>query len=167
MCAVNETMRAVMIIKGTNFVHDANQSNTDLDKTVLHLVQYHHQHQQHYHQQHTQEKNAPPTIDETIVTPTWIMGGLGGNLSQQLANINALYQFEPMQLNGVLLSDENICCVLPPGQHRIHVSAGLFCGLFPMAGLVHASTTGLQWNLGTGLTLIDRSYPYSHTTRAS
>lgn len=81
-----------------------------------------------------------------------VVGGLGGNFSHELANVNILYLFKHRKI--FLFSDENIAFLLQPGQHTIRARhpgneiRRIFCGLIPMGGRCNSITTnGLRWNL--------------------
>jgi len=69
--------------KGAKVIHDPDQDTTDLEKCVMHL---------------------PNTIKSTLV-----LGGLGGNFTQSLANMNVLFKFANRRIT--LLSDEKKCSI--------------------------------------------------------
>jgi len=84
-----------------------------------------------------------------------VLGGLGGNFSHELANVNILYLFKHRKL--FLFSDQNIAFLLHPGHHIIRARnpgneiRRIFCGLIPMGGRCNSITTkGLRWNLQKG-----------------
>eukprot|EP00241_Pyramimonas_parkeae_P012117 CAMPEP_0114245330 /NCGR_PEP_ID=MMETSP0058-20121206/11833_1 /TAXON_ID=36894 /ORGANISM="Pyramimonas parkeae, CCMP726" /LENGTH=222 /DNA_ID=CAMNT_0001358365 /DNA_START=572 /DNA_END=1240 /DNA_ORIENTATION=+ len=77
-----------------------------------------------------------------------IVGGLGGRMDHEFANINALLQFP--QIPAVLISDDCFLSVLSPGRHQIIpdlLIEGRTCGLIPLCGPTIVTTTGLKWNL--------------------
>jgi thiamine pyrophosphokinase len=74
-----------------------------------------------------------------------ILGALGGNLSQEMSNLNAMFQHEARL---IFVSDNNITFLLKPGRHKIHSYETLKCGLIPIGNKVaNISTEGLKWNL--------------------
>jgi len=75
-----------------------------------------------------------------------ILGGMGGNFTQELSNLNALYENKPRRI--VLLSDENVLFLLKPGKHVIACQPLTKVGLIPLGERCEeATTTGLKWNL--------------------
>jgi len=81
--------------------------------------------------------------------PTVVLGGLGGRMDQQLANIHILYKFLPRKI--YLLSLDQAIWLLPRGKHHVVCSKdieGPLCGLIPVGSTCHeTTTTGLRWNL--------------------
>jgi thiamine pyrophosphokinase len=74
-----------------------------------------------------------------------VVGGLGGNLSQELSNFNCMFQH---QFKIIFVSDVNIVFLLKEGHHIIHCFPNLKCGLIPLGGPCQEITTeGLKWNL--------------------
>jgi thiamine pyrophosphokinase len=122
-------------VQGVSIVRDPNQDTTDLEKTLSRI-------------EDLAIVHAPILVSKLAEANvcTWILGGLGGNFSQQLANINTLYSFA--HLRPVLVSDENICFHLAKGFHKILTYPKLYCGIFPLSHTARARTQGLQWNLG-------------------
>lgn len=83
-----------------------------------------------------------------------VLGALGGRFDHEMGNINVLYRFSNVRI--VLLSDDSSIFLLPrTHRHEIHIERsveGPHCGLIPMgAPSSSSSTTGLRWNLGTGI----------------
>jgi thiamine pyrophosphokinase len=96
-------------------------------------------------------KSFPKRIDEieelcyTQDVLFVVMGGLGGNLSQELSNFNCMFQ-HPFKI--IFVSDINIVFLLKPGHHIVHCFPNLKCGLIPLGGPCEEITTeGLKWNL--------------------
>lgn len=107
--------------KGTKIIRDHDQDTTDLTK-VLNEIEI-------------------VSKDQMIV----ILGALGGNLSQEMSNLNAMFQHEARL---IFVSDNNITFLLKPGRHKIHSYETLKCGLIPIGNKVaNISTEGLKWNL--------------------
>lgn len=83
-----------------------------------------------------------------------VLGALGGRFDHEMGNINVLYRFSNVRI--VLLSDDSSIFLLPrTHRHEIRIERsveGPHCGLIPMgAPSSSSSTTGLRWNLGTGI----------------
>jgi len=79
-----------------------------------------------------------------------ILGGLGGNLSHQFANINVLYKYRHRQI--VLIGRENVAILLSSSPTKIKFSSAtkrtVYCSLVPVGQEVREVTTqGLKWNL--------------------
>lgn len=87
-----------------------------------------------------------PELDEF---PTVVLGGMGGRMDQQLANIHILYKFLPRKI--YLLSLDQVICMIPRGKHHVVCSKdieGPLCGLIPIGSICKEATTcGLRWNL--------------------
>eukprot|EP00871_Galdieria_phlegrea_P004430 jgi/Galph1/4989/GphlegSOOS_G3622.1 len=81
--------------------------------------------------------------------PVVVLGGMGGRVDQQLANIHILYKFLPSKI--YLLSLDQVMWLIPRGKHSVICSKdieGPICGLLPVGSVCRqASTTGLRWNL--------------------
>ncbi|GJQ13701.1 hypothetical protein GpartN1_g5492.t1 [Galdieria partita] len=81
--------------------------------------------------------------------PTVVLGGIGGRMDQQLANIHVLYKFLPRKV--YLLSLHQVIWLIPRGKHHIICSKdteGPLCGLIPIGSICReATSTGLRWNL--------------------
>eukprot|EP00238_Polyblepharides_amylifera_P003695 CAMPEP_0196582570 /NCGR_PEP_ID=MMETSP1081-20130531/39566_1 /TAXON_ID=36882 /ORGANISM="Pyramimonas amylifera, Strain CCMP720" /LENGTH=308 /DNA_ID=CAMNT_0041903179 /DNA_START=195 /DNA_END=1121 /DNA_ORIENTATION=- len=78
----------------------------------------------------------------------FVVGGLGGRLDHEFANLNSLYLFPDLPV--VLISDRCLLILLPPGRNTIIPDLsveGPVCGLVPLAGPAVVSTQGLRWNL--------------------
>jgi thiamine pyrophosphokinase len=82
---------------------------------------------------------------------TAVLGGLGGLLSHQFANMNASLNAcrDPRFLPLVFLDEHEVCLVIRPGRTRfVRVDSGVHCALVPLFGPVGKVTTrGLQWDL--------------------
>lgn len=81
---------------------------------------------------------------------TAVLGGLGGYLSHQLANLSeAVAQAGDPGLGPLFfVGDDEVCFVLGAGETRMRTPFRLNCSLVPLAGCAHSvTTTGLQWNL--------------------
>ena len=102
-------------------MRDPDQNTTDLEKCLAHLIEFDH-----------------------VV----IIGGLGGNFTQTLSNLNALYLFPYKKIS--LVSDENVVCLLKPGYHKISCQVGTKVGLIPLGSKCDGiNTKGLKWDIGT------------------
>jgi thiamine pyrophosphokinase len=84
---------------------------------------------------------------------TAVLGGLGGLLSHQLANMNALLRISMSQdadfRNPLMFLDEReTCLVLRPGVTRFEDVDPVHCALVPLFGEAsHVTTKGLRWDL--------------------
>lgn len=77
---------------------------------------------------------------------TYVLGSLGGNLTQELSNLHLLYLYRHLRL--IYLSESNCAFLLTPGVHRILTSWKGHCGLVPLgAPVAGVRTKGLRWNL--------------------
>lgn len=78
-------------------------------------------------------------------------GAFGGRLDQTMANLNMVYKYAGRFERFLLLSDECLAFLLPPGRHVIEPNAALesgTCGLVPLGGRCdRVRTTGLRWDL--------------------
>jgi len=106
--------------KGVRVVEDKDQDSTDLEKCLHEL------------------KSSKNIL---------ILGGLQGNITQTLANLNSLYAFSNI-IQPLMLCQENIGFILTPGKHEIHCKKKVKVGLIPLGVPVFPVTThGLKWNL--------------------
>jgi thiamine pyrophosphokinase len=82
---------------------------------------------------------------------TAVLGGLGGLLSHQMANLNAaLAASMPTEYTPfIFLDEQETCIVLGPGKTSfVDVEKGLHCALVPLYGPASdVTTSGLKWNL--------------------
>ncbi len=80
---------------------------------------------------------------------TAVLGGLGGFLSHQMANLSELLPqstgsgLEPL----FMLGEQEICFVLRPGRTLLRHAPQHNCSLLPLYGETRVTTQGLQWNL--------------------
>jgi thiamine pyrophosphokinase len=112
--------------KGVQIQCDRSQDTTDLEK-VMQLFE---------------ESEVNRVIKDSLLV---VLGGLGGNLSQELANFNCMFQH---RFKIIFASDVNIVFLLKEGHHVIHCLPNLKCGLIPLGGPCEDITTeGLKWNL--------------------
>jgi len=123
--------------KGTTIMRIQDPDTTDLEKCLL--------------QMNDIEKRQGQTFSNVFV-----IGGLGGNFSHELANVNILYKYHQRRI--FLLSELNLSFLLLPGKHMICTtpphSQGLqriFCSLSPVGTKCRSITTkGLRWDLVVG-----------------
>jgi thiamine pyrophosphokinase len=74
-----------------------------------------------------------------------VFGGLGGCLSHEFANMNALFD---SSCPTILMSDTNMAVLLRPGRSLIRCPSGkLYCSLIPLDGPSKITATGLRWPL--------------------
>ncbi|XP_065888881.1 thiamin pyrophosphokinase 1-like [Dysidea avara] len=116
--------------KGSDVVQVDDQDTTDLTKCFNHITHL--------------NNTGIVKVDNIVVmnAASW------GRFDQIIGNINSLFL---IAAPPILLSDDSLVTLLPPGQHHIPVNTGLeegHCGLIPIAGAVQSVTTsGLKWNL--------------------
>jgi len=108
----------------TQIILDKDQNTTDLQKCLNHL--------------------------KSDIEGILVIGG-GGNLTQELANINALFKNPEKKI--MIYSDTNLLFLLQPGVHLIHCPSSAKVGMIPLGGACeNVKTNGLRWNLeGTQL----------------
>jgi len=110
--------------KGTKIMKQTSQDDTDLEKCLNHVT-----------------KNSKETNKKIL-----LCGGLGGNLSQELANLSSLFQFLDCKI--FVLTDFNLALVLKSGLHTILLPNGSTVGMFPLGNVCkYSQTDGLKWNL--------------------
>ncbi len=82
---------------------------------------------------------------------TAVLGGLGGLVSHQLANLSNALEPSTSRHFGPLffMGEQEICFVLPAGSTLIHCPfRNIHCSLVPLFGTVESVTTsGLRWNV--------------------
>jgi len=106
--------------KGTDIIKDNDQNSTDLQKCL----------------------NIIDNRWESVL----ILGGMGGNFTQEISNLNVLYLYPNKKI--FFLSNENLLFLLWPGEHLIHCRSETKVGLIPLGCSCHSiTTTGLKWNL--------------------
>lgn len=81
--------------------------------------------------------------------PIIICGGLGGDLSHTMANIESVVQYSRKIDNPLyLLSDDNMACVLWEGSHTIRVAPNMYCGFIPLVSSCQVtSSSNLKYTL--------------------
>ncbi len=126
-------------------VKDSDQDSNDLDKSLAILKT---------------ELNSEASQQQSVL----VLGAMGGRFDQEMANVNALYQWRGVFKRLVLVDVENTCILLEPGLvHRIlpmvsrgdeqgegdwKVLEGRYCGLLPLGQeAACVRTSGLCWNL--------------------
>ena len=85
-------------------------------------------------------------------TGAQLAGGLGGRLDHTLSSLSTLHKWPHLHL--VLWGEGNMAQLLTPGKHTIRPAKGVegpTCGLVPLNGPAHLTSTGLKWNLGKPL----------------
>lgn len=108
---------------GSLVVRDLNQDTDDLTKSIEFL--------------------RPRLSSDSRVI---IVGGLGLNITQELANLNAFFLFPELDL--FFLSDYNVIASLGPGGHTLVAPGRFGCGMMPLGSpCSRAVTTGLRWNV--------------------
>lgn len=104
--------------KGSKIIEEKDQNSTDLEKCL------------------------------NEVSEKWrviVLGGLEGNFTQSLANLNTLYSFKH---EISVLGQENVIFFLRPGKHLVHCKKLTKVGLIPLGLPCNSITTkGLKWNL--------------------
>lgn len=115
---------------GSQVVHDANQDTTDLQKALSAV-------------------NLLARRDERLQKALLVVvGGLGGNISQELSNFNCMFEMPERRM--CFVGDTNIVLLMHPGTHNIMCPPGVKCGMIPLGAPVHSiSSKGLKWNLST------------------
>jgi thiamine pyrophosphokinase len=120
-------------------IRDPNQNNTDLDKALIYLTSK--------LEEDEYGNQSPLASDDHAIC---VLGGLGGNLSQILGNINTLYLFSHLKI--YLLSNDNISILLRKGKNRIRLREGMYCSIIPFTSSPFSATNGvgdLKYPLGT------------------
>ena len=113
--------------RGTQIICETRQDNTDLSKTLSHLP--------------------------TTLTSVYILPPFTGRFDHVLACVNSLYEWNQSHpsIPAFLISDSNLCFLLPVGNNRLTFppgTEGQFCGLVPMGEPANCvTTTGLKWNV--------------------
>lgn len=114
---------------GVDVVHDVCQDTNDLDKCL----------------QAAATEPDPGTL--TVV----ILGAFHGRFDQIMASIHALFKWQGVFHEMIMLADDSLGCLLRPGTTHlgiIHGIEGPGCALVPIAERVEqVSTYGLVWNL--------------------
>jgi len=115
--------------KGTSIILDTSQDTTDLQKCMELVSEL--------------EENTGVRYNNIFIA-----GGLGGNTSHEMANINTLFLYKERKM--ILVSNTNIGWLLEPSQfHEIDCRVETKCSLLPLGQNVEKATTnGLKWNLG-------------------
>ncbi|PIK50419.1 putative thiamine pyrophosphokinase 1 [Apostichopus japonicus] len=80
------------------------------------------------------------------------LGAFGGRFDHMMSIINTLFDItKTVKYPVYLIGDDNIACLLRPGNYAIEVDTGLeegWCSLIPIGGKCkHITTTGLKYNL--------------------
>ena len=75
----------------------------------------------------------------------------GGRLDHELSNLHTLLKHPSGQPPLWLLSESCLIKSLSEGQHSLDMGSralrGQHCGLLPLTGATHVTTSGLRWNL--------------------
>ncbi|GAM27525.1 hypothetical protein SAMD00019534_107010 [Acytostelium subglobosum LB1] len=126
--SIDEAVREYYTKIGVPITTDPSQDSTDLMK-AMELV-----------------REVEQTHDITF-SNIYVSGGLGGNISHEIANINNMHMNPDTRM--VLFSEGNIAWYINPKfKHTIHLKSGVNCSVIPFAGTVdEVTTTGLRWNL--------------------
>ena len=119
---------------GVNIVQQYDQDYNDLDKSIR-------------------------SIPESYKT-CFVYGAFGGRFDQEMASVQALFNYIDKVGQIWLFSDQNAAILLKPGEHRIYcpnfgdeipqpsLGEGPTCGLIPIGHpCEQVTTSGLKWNL--------------------
>jgi len=95
---------------------------------------------------------AIPPVRSLGKTPSvLVLAAAGGNITQELSNLNVLYKFRGSQYFSrlMMLSTENLLFLLEPStEHVIHCAPGTKVGLIPLGHKCEGvNTRGLRWDL--------------------
>lgn len=128
-----EAMTLVRALGATAVVHTPDQDETDFSKSLIQLE---------------------PKIKDTKVRTVVVISQTSGRLDQIMANINTLHRSSKFCSADriLLLSDNSLSFLLPPGKHTIHIPQPLvtrqdWCALIPFRDATLLRTSGLKWNL--------------------
>jgi len=111
--------------KGASAINLPSQDSTDLDKTLNYL-------------------DKMP--DQDKYTHIMIVGALGGNASQEMANYHSCWAYPKRQI--ALIGELSVAFHLIPGSHIIQAARGIKCGILPLGNRCKSiTTTGLKWDL--------------------
>jgi len=118
---------------GTRIIRDRDQSCNDFYKALSEL--------------RSMQLEQYPLSRMTVMA----LGAFGGRFDQEMAAINALYEWDQVFERLLLLSEQNLGFLLSPGRHRVVPNTlveGPTCGLLPVGGACRGVTTrGLKWDL--------------------
>jgi thiamine pyrophosphokinase len=115
---------------GSQVVHDSNQDTTDLQKALSAVSLL---------------SRRDERLQKALLV---VVGGLGGNISQELSNFNCMFESQDHRI--CFAGDTNVVMVMHPGMHTILSPPGIKCGIIPLGCPVDKVTTkGLKWNLST------------------
>ncbi|TMW62092.1 hypothetical protein Poli38472_009585 [Pythium oligandrum] len=117
--SLRDDVRAFYESKGTKVVHDPDQDSNDLDKCLQLL----------------RDLQKPESPKFSVM----IFGAMGGRFDQEIQNINALFRWDSVFEQIMLLSEETTTRLLRPGFHHV-VEPNLHfetrtCGLVPLDGV--------------------------------
>lgn len=80
-----------------------------------------------------------------------VIGGLGGRIDHSFHSLHHLYlSFQQNEQLVYLISPENVSFLLPPGTSELETPLrflGKTCGLIPLSGSAHITTSGLEWDV--------------------
>jgi len=126
-------------------IFDPNQDTTDLQK-CLSLAR------DLFEKKSKKSKNSDNKEDKREDLARVIaLGGLGGNFSHEMANIQALFLDQHNFASIVLVSQDNVATLLTPNttHHILVPKEGCACSMIPIGTPCEkVTTTGLQWNVG-------------------
>lgn len=130
--SLRDDVREFYAAKGTRIIQDPDQDSNDLDKCLRLLEEL--------------QKCGESKFS------VMIFGAMGGRFDQEIQNINALFRWDGVFDQIVLLSEDTTARLLVPGVHHLlkpnlHFETRT-CGLVPLAGTCTSTvTTGFKWNL--------------------
>ena len=120
--------------RGVRIEREPEQETHDFDKCLRWLLE---------------QRRVPPSPPSPLAVVAY--GSFGGRLDQTMANLNMLYRYESAFDSFVLLSDQSLAFLLPPGKNIIQPDRTIevgSCGLIPLGGVCErVRTSGLKWNL--------------------
>lgn len=145
----SEAMKLARSSRATTVVHTPDQDETDFSKSLIELE---------------------PKILAAGIRTVVVVSQTSGRIDHIMANINTLHRSERFSSADqiMLLSDNSLSFLLPPGKHTIHIPSPLvtkhdWCSLIPFRDATILHTTGLKWNLTDQMTQFGSQISTSNT----